>query len=66
LEKNSGDDEMSIKDILDNKKKKAVKALTIRLTAESAEIIEYLHKKSGWSRSAIINDLIESCEAELD
>ena len=57
---------MSIKKILNNKKEPKGKTITIRLTAENTEMIEKLHKISGWARNTIINDLIESHKSEFD
>lgn len=57
---------MSIKNILDNKKRPVGRQFTIRLSEESAEIIDRLQEISGWTKNAIINDLIESHKSELE
>ena len=57
---------MSIKNILENKKAKTVKCLSLRLRPEAYAIVKTLAKETGMSLNTIINDLIEVHKPEIE
>ena len=57
---------MSIKNILENKKVKTVKCLSLRLRHEAYAIVKTLAKETGMPLNAIINDLIEVHKPEIE
>lgn len=57
---------MSIKNILENKKVKTVKCLSLRLRPEAYAIVRTLVKETGMPMNSIINDLIEEYKLEVE
>ena len=57
---------MSIKNILENKKVKTVKCLSLRLRPEAYAIVKTLAKETGMPINTIVNDLIEVHKSEQE